>query len=183
MGVYHISAMLYLLGTTDVLTISGVTHQEIPMYEDRRTNSNYDVEELGIGLVRMAGGITLSIEESWALHYDAGESSRIHGSRGGIKLDPFTYYATLGDMEMEGTFDLERAEFRLHACQPDYDGYDSAERHWVATLQGRVPGIDTADLGLTTMLISEGIYLSKKLGREVTPDEVRANSVSTAIRL
>ena len=183
MGVYHISTMLYLLGTTEVLTISGATHQEIPMYEDRRASSNYDVEELGIGLVRMAGGITLSIEESWALHYDSSESSRIHGARGGIKLDPFTYYATLSDMEMSGTFNLDQADFRFHACDPNYDGYDSAERHWIVTLQGRVPGIDTADLGLATMLISEGIYLSKRLGREVTADEVRANSVSTAIRL
>jgi hypothetical protein len=30
------------------------------------------------------------------------------------------------------------------------------------------------------MLISEGIYLSEKLGREVTADEVRKASVSTA---
>jgi hypothetical protein len=33
------------------------------------------------------------------------------------------------------------------------------------------------------MLISEGIYLSDKLGREVTADEVRASSKSTAIKL
>lgn len=183
MGVYHISCMLYLLGTTDVLTISGATHQEIPMNEDRRASSNYDVEELGVGLVRMAGGMTLSVEESWALHYDSSESSRIHGSTGGIKLDPFTFSTTLGDMEMNGSFNLEQAEFRLHASDPNYEGYDTAERHWIVTLQGRVPGINTADLGLATMLISEGIYLSKKLGREVTADEVRANSVSTAIRL
>jgi len=31
------------------------------------------------------------------------------------------------------------------------------------------------------MLISEGIYLSEKLGREVTADEVREMSRSTAV--
>jgi hypothetical protein len=33
------------------------------------------------------------------------------------------------------------------------------------------------------MLISEGIYLSNKLGREVSTDEVRELSVSTAAKV
>jgi hypothetical protein len=30
------------------------------------------------------------------------------------------------------------------------------------------------------MLISEGIYLSEKLGREVTAEEIKENSISTS---
>jgi hypothetical protein len=37
------------------------------------------------------------------------------------------------------------------------------------------------EIALNTMLISEGIYLSDKLGREVTAEEVREMSVSTAV--
>ena len=37
------------------------------------------------------------------------------------------------------------------------------------------------EIGLNIMLISEGIYLSPKLGREVTAAEVLENSVSTAL--
>jgi hypothetical protein len=44
-----------------------------------------------------------------------------------------------------------------------------------------VPGVDSASLALKTALISEGIYLSNELGREVTPEEVRERSVSTAV--
>jgi hypothetical protein len=33
------------------------------------------------------------------------------------------------------------------------------------------------------MLLSEGIYLSQQLGREVTAREVKERSVSTALRL
>jgi len=36
----------------------------------------------------------------------------------------------------------------------------------------------SAELALNTMLISEGIYLSDQLGREVTADEVRETSRS-----
>lgn len=183
MGVYHISTMLHLLGNPEVETISGKTHQELDMYEDRRKSSGYDVEELGLGFVRLSGGITMSIEESWALQYDGSESSRVHGSKGGIKLTPLTFFSTVSDMEMTSTFGLDALEFRLHSTQPDYEAYDSPQRYWIAMNQGRVNDIDCATIALKTALISEGIYLSNRIGREVTPDEVREHSKSTAIKV
>ena len=63
------------------------------------------------------------------------------------------------------------------------DEYDSAQHHWIAALQGRVDLLPTAELALKTMLISQGIYLSDRLGREVTADEVREHSVSTAVKV
>ncbi|NUP99408.1 MAG: gfo/Idh/MocA family oxidoreductase, partial [Armatimonadetes bacterium] len=53
--------------------------------------------------------------------------------------------------------------------------------HWIAAQQGRVPLLPTAECALATMLISEGIYLSDRLGREVTRDEVLEHSASTAV--
>jgi len=43
--------------------------------------------------------------------------------------------------------------------------------------------LPTAELALNTMLISEAIYLSDRLGREVTAEEVVHSSVSTAVAL
>jgi len=181
MGVYHIAQVLYLLGNPQVETISGITHQEIPMYPDRQKNGRYSVEELGIGLIRLAGGITLFIEESWALHLGKGSAgSTVVGAKGGIQLDPFSYHTTLADMELNATVDLRAAARRWHQCFPETDAYDGPQHHWVAALQGRVPLIDTAGLALTTMLISEGIYRSAELGREVSGSEVEGQSQSTA---
>jgi hypothetical protein len=50
-------------------------------------------------------------------------------------------------------------------------------------LQGRVELLPTAALALNTMLISEGLYLSGQLDREVTAAEVRQASVSTALTI
>jgi predicted dehydrogenase len=184
MGVYHISQVLYLLGHPAVETVSGATHQAIPMYADRQQNGGYDVEELGVGLVRLSGGITLFIEESWALHLAGAEGgSKIVGSKGGVQLAPFSYHTTLSDMELDATFDLKGAQARWRSCFPDTDTHDSPQAHWVAALQGRVPLIDTAGLALSTMRISEGIYLSARLGREVTAAEIEAQSRSSAISL
>ncbi|MBN1460510.1 MAG: Gfo/Idh/MocA family oxidoreductase, partial [Armatimonadetes bacterium] len=183
MGVYHISQILYLLGNPEIETISGATHQAVPMYEDRRKNSNYDVEELGLGFVRLKGGVTFFLEESWAVNMGQTSASELYGSKGGVRLDPFSYYTTLADMEMDATFDLQSADVRWHRCIPETDAYDSAQAHWVAAVQGRVPLIDSAGLGLSTMKISEGIYLSTQLGREVTGQEVEQASKSTAVTL
>jgi hypothetical protein len=39
------------------------------------------------------------------------------------------------------------------------------------------------EIALTSMLVSEGIYLSHEVGREVTAGEVRERSQSTALEL
>jgi len=184
MGVYHISQILYLLGNPGVQTISGATHQEIPMYEDRRQESGYSVEELGIGLARLDGGITFFIEEAWAINLGATDGSKIAGSTGGLSLSPLAFHTTISDMEMDGTFRLDSAHTRWSSVDPvNTTGHLSPQHHWVSALLGKVDLLPTAQIGLNTMLITEGIYLSQKLGREVTPAEVKENSVSTALHV
>jgi len=181
MGVYHIAQMLYLLGMPPVERISGKTYQEMDMHAGRREFSGYDVEELGLGFVKFAGGVTLDIIEAWAIHLDAFESSWVVGSQGGVRLNPFRFFTTLEDMDLDATVNLEDLNIRRHRLYENTDAYDSSQQHWVAALQGRVPLLPTAELALETMLISEGIYLSDRLGREVTAEEVLAQSQSTAI--
>jgi predicted dehydrogenase len=183
MGVYHITTMLYLLGNPGVVRISGKTYQETGMHSGRQERSGYNVEELGLGFVRLDGNLTLDIIEAWAIHLDAIEGSTIVGSEGGVRLNPFGYFHSAGDLDLVSTVDLDRFNYRLHAVQEQGDVYDSPQHHWVAVLQGRVPAIPTAELALNTMLISEGIYLSNQLGREVSTDEVRELSVSTAAKI
>ena len=153
------------------------------MDPERRRSSGYNVEELGGGFVRCAGGVTLDIIESWAIHMSPFESSFLVGSAGGVRLSPFSYHTTVGDVTADTTFDVNGADWRWHQLQENEDAYDSPQHHWIAALQGRVPLLPTAEVALQTMLVSEGIYLSDKLGREVTPDEVAQQSKSTAIRL
>lgn len=183
MGVYHISQMLYLLNSPDVLRVSGELYQETEMDPGRAASSGYNVEELGLGLVRFAGGITLDIIESWAIHLNAFEGSSIVGSKGGIRLKPFSFHTTVSDVVVDSTFSLEEEEFRWHSLHETEDAYDSPQHHWIAALQGRVPLLPTAEIALQTMQISEGIRLSHQLGREVTVEEIEGLSQSTALSL
>lgn len=183
MGVYHISTMLYLIGNPAVTRISGKTYQETDIDPRRFAASGYNVEELGLGFVRFDGGLTMDIVEAWAVHMDKFEGSMIFGSQGGLRMEPFGYYRSMGDLDMNATASMEGLEWRLHTVREQGDAYDGPQQHWIAALQGRVPLIPSAACALNTMLISEGIYLSDRLGREVTAEEVREHSVSTAIAI
>ncbi|MEN8165673.1 MAG: Gfo/Idh/MocA family oxidoreductase [Acidobacteriota bacterium] len=98
MGVYHIARMLYLLGNPTVERISGTIYQETDMDIARQESSGYNVEELGLGLVRLQDGLTLDIIEAWAIHLDGMEGSSIVGSKGGVRLDPFGFFQSVGQL-------------------------------------------------------------------------------------
>ena len=173
MAVYHIARMLWLLGNPALVSVSGSVYQKLDnMYPDRREGGKYNVEELGMGLARLAGGITYFIEEAWAIHADEPDGDHIFGSQAGLRVSPLGYFTTLSDMEMDATFDLKTADWRWHQCNPTTPGYDHSQRHWVWAQLGRVPLLDTAGLALKTAQITEGIYLSAHLGCEVTAEQI-----------
>ena len=183
MGVYHIASLLYLLNNPQVLRVSGEVYQQTEMDASRRLTSGYDVEELGLGFVRLADGITLDILEAWAIHLGGMEGSSLVGDKGGIRLEPFGFYQSLGDLDLDSTVDLQAFSRRTHDLRAQTDIGDSPQQHWARVLQGRVELLPTAELALTTMLISEAIYLSDQLGREVTAEEVIQASESTAVSI
>lgn len=192
MGVYHISQILYLTGLPVADRISGQTYQEMDMDRDRRKQCGFDVEELGLGFVKFQGGMTLDIMEAWAVHLGGFEGSSIIGSKGGIRLPvfaggelkaPFTFHSTVGDLDLDSTIDLKTMETRRRNLRSNEDAYLSSQRHLIAAVQGRVPLLPTAELALSTMLISEGIYMSSRLGREVTADEVKEQSRSISVQM
>jgi predicted dehydrogenase len=183
MGVYPIAVVLYLMGNPKPYRISGKIHQEIEMDSLRREISGYDVEEFGLGLVRLEEGISMELIEAWAINLDHLEGTYVVGSEGGVRVDPFGFFHNLGDLELCMTADLEAYDWRLHAIRENTDAYDSPQHHWIAALQGRVELLPTTEIALNAMLISEGIYLSHELDREVTAEEVKQSSQSAAIEV
>ncbi len=176
MGVYHIAQLLYLLGNPSVERVTGKTYQQVAMDAGRRVHSQYDVEELGTGFVRLAGGVTLDIIEAWALHVDSLEASYVFGSKAGVRLQPFGFFKSYGHLNLDAGLDLGSAKVRWDSVTDTGKYYAGSQQHWVGALLGRVPLLPTADIALNTMLISEGIYLSEALGREVTAEEVLQHS-------
>ncbi len=175
-GVYNLGLVLHLVGNPEVLTVSGKTYQEIPMDETRRQASSYDVEELGVGFIRLQNNLSLDFFEAWAANIETMTGSMILGSHGGICLEPFSFTFPAGDLDLSATPDMKTYDFLLHNTHANAQAYDSPQKHWIAALLGQVELLPIAEITLNAMLISEGIYLSQEHGREVTAEEIKSNS-------
>lgn len=176
MGVYHISRLLYLMGTPEVHTISGQLYQRTEMDEARRQKSGYDVEEFGCGFVRLSDDMTLEIAESWAIHLSNMGTSYLVGDMGGLQFDPFSFHTTHCDIEFDCTADITEINNRWLSTNQNEWAYASSQNHLIAVLRDEIKPLDTAELALRTMLIQEGLQISDQEKREITVDEVAARS-------
>ena len=167
MAVYHLARMVYLLDNPGLETVTASTFQELDMDEKRRRESGYDVEELGTGFVRFKGNITMLVEEAWAAHIDSGEGDRIMGSRGGIRLEPFTFYTDMYGMDADTSFDIDAYERRMQSLGYVIEGYESSQKHFVWGVLNRIEMIDTGAIGLTVARITEAMYQSSEERKEI----------------
>ena len=194
MGVYHISQLLYLMDTPPVKRISGSIYQELAMDEGRRKTSGFDVEELGVGLVHFEDDLTLDILESWAIHGGPFPMSSLHGSEGGLQFTEspagpkgpgkqvLRYFSEIEGYPAESLLDVSAEAYRQSKIDPNHGYYQDSQAHWIGLLRGAIEPIDTPKIALQTMLISEGIFLSEQLKREITADEIPELSQSIAVR-
>lgn len=184
MSIYKLAQILYLMGIPKVSRISGKLFQEMDIDEERRLESGYDVEELGMGFVRFENSAVLDMVEAWAINLDELGGDYVVGSKAGVRLTPeLRLIHTVEDMELVSAVDAEAADFRTHGLDPLASAYDSCQHHWVAALRGEVPLMNTAEIALRCMLIQEGLCLSDERGCEVGADEVIAASCSKAAQL
>jgi predicted dehydrogenase len=126
---------------------------------------------------------TLADSGKLAMCNTASPTSRtsIIGSNGGVRLNPFGFFKSYGNLDVDGAVNLGSANYRWHNVGTDGIYYSESQRHWIGALEGKVPLLPTAEIALNTMLISEGIYLSEREDREVTAAEVLSYSSSTAV--
>jgi len=193
MGVYHISQLLYLMGLPKLERVSGKVYQEIAMDPVRQEMCKFDVEELGMGFAFYENDLTLDIIESWAIHGGPFPNSSIHGSKGGLTLgagrpaeDPLDNEFTFFDEDELGyprvvKLDIASEDGRLRQVDPAYEYYSGSVPHWVAVLRGQCDLLPTKDIALETMRVSEGIFLSSTLKREVYADAIPTLCKSSAL--
>lgn len=206
MGVYHISQLLFIAGIPELECVFGHTYQEMEVDPRLLGERKFEVEELGVGFARYKGGLTLDIIESWALNIDDASlgNSFVSGSKAGLRIENTDGYG--GPLAVDpGSFDPPKltlykfengmrtdtdlnipanAAYELE-LNPALRLYNDNQMHWLAYLNDELTDetrYNTPWLALQTMLVSEGVFLSQKLGRSVTADEIDALSASTAVR-
>ncbi len=88
LGIYHLAQLLYVLGMPELESVYGVQSCDYWTDEaiDKVTGRTAPVEDLGVGLARFKGGISMDIYEDWAMHMDEIGTTFIAGSLGGLKF-------------------------------------------------------------------------------------------------
>ena len=178
MGVYHISQILYLTGNKRPLRFTGKAYQELAMDPKRKEISGYDVEELIVGMIDFEDNLTMDLIESWAVNLNGFSPSQIAGSLGGVNLDPFSFHYTKHDVLFNATINEADLDYRSSTVYPEQNFFRNSQAHWAAALRGECELLPTSQIALNTQLIQDAMYLSSRLNRQVTAEEVVAASVS-----
>lgn len=196
MGVYHITLMLYLMNNPKVERISGHLYREVPLDPVNSKLVDFDVEEMGAGLVTFENNLTLDVLETWAIN--AGPESfppnLVVGSKAGLAIKPMedklglgvsdalVMYSDIGNYMTNTTFDLVNGEMKRNRLDPITACYNDTLDHWVHALRGHCPLINSKELALNMVKIADGMALSSEYKREMTAQEIEELSVSNAKR-
>ncbi|MEM2935985.1 MAG: Gfo/Idh/MocA family oxidoreductase [Candidatus Bathyarchaeia archaeon] len=157
-GCYDIDLILYLLGSPQPWAVSAMTFRGVGT--PPKLTTPYDVEEHASLFVRFRDGPVVTFETAWASNMDHGEGVVLFGTRGGLKLNPFTFYTEQGGKQVAISLEI--------SGKPPGDFINDFV---TACLKDRAPKTPGED-GLKVMQIISMAYASAKLGREVTLTEL-----------
>ncbi|OQB15211.1 MAG: putative oxidoreductase YcjS [Firmicutes bacterium ADurb.Bin193] len=172
-GVHMIDLALYLMGNPKPVSVFGSTYAELGQnkiglgtWGTRDMSGWFDVDDLATALIRMEDGSMLSLEVSWAMHGDIGESNPwlyLFGTEGGAQMT-----------ENEGKFYTEGFDrsITVDIEKPDNteDSRAAMLRHFIDCVREGKESISNQMTGLTNNLILDAIYQSSQTKREVILD-------------
>ncbi len=160
-GCYDIDLALYFLGDPQPLSVSAMTFKGVG--RQLKLKVKYDVEEHSSAFVRFKDGSVVSFETAWAANVTPYREILIFGSKGGLKLNPFTYFTEKGGRGMALSYDLG----------VDWNAIQNllVEDFIKACLEDGLPKT-AGETGLKIMQIIDMAYKSAKIHREVRIDEM-----------
>ena len=170
-GVYLINRSIYLLGSPQPATISGIAYRGMhPEYTGEEIN---DVEEHVSVFVRFTNGMSFTYENGWSSNM-AGQPQGIFifGSEGSFSND--TLFLEKGEWDTDDQGNRRRYQGNLVETPlelPDTPFPDKF-RDFLDACNSDAQPVSNGDVGLKVTEIMSGALLSAKLGREVSVEEL-----------
>jgi len=163
LGCYAIDNALYVLGFPRPLTVSASIEAAIGPQEGAVVEGGwawnpreFEVEDFVVALVRLEGGCTLLLKESWAMHANSLGPSLILGTKGGLKYPPLEVYRDEWGYMTTTTLVL-----------PQVDSFRMKMRAFVdAVKRGGPSPVDPKEIVIEQYIL-DAIYESARRGREV----------------
>lgn len=173
LGVHVLDYALYLLGEPEVVSVTASTYAELGSRgRGGRTadsiGASFEVEDLALAFIRLAGGGTLVLETSWAAYRADNDEfwMTLYGTEGGAELRVVDY-AEPGDLHIYRDLDGVPADYR---AKPGANGgHDVVVRRFVDAVQAGPETWQLHDgtLGLRRAQVIDACYRSAAEQREV----------------
>jgi predicted dehydrogenase len=174
LGVHVLDMVLYLLGEPEVVTVSASTYDELIQggrgFDKEATksgaNHSQDVEDLATAFIRLANGITLSLETSWATNSSYGDDYGVilYGSEGGAEIK-VKNYSTRDTLRIYT--DVAGAPSEIAVQNPKSGFHLAVIRQFVEHIRSGNWSLYTGNEGLRRARIIDACYASAQQGREV----------------
>lgn len=164
-GVHLLDIAWWLCGCPQPVSVTGVTYAEFGPrgkgaggWSATKPEGTFDVEDLAVGLIRFANGLTINLEVSWALNNERERQwCQLYGNEGGCEWG-----------ENAGLYrELNNVLTTTKPELPQRDPWQGEMQHFVnAILNDTTPDPD-ATQGVTMMKMLDAIYKSAETKKEV----------------
>lgn len=170
-GVYLINRSIYLLGSPQPATISGIAYRGmLPEYTGNEIN---DVEEHVSVFVRFTNGMSFTYENGWSSNM-AGQPQGIFifGSKGSFSNDKLFLEKGEWDTDDQGNRRRYQGNLVETPLELPERSFPDKFRDFLDACNSDAQPVSNGDIGLKVTEIMSGALLSAKLGREVSIEEL-----------
>ncbi|MYC76943.1 Gfo/Idh/MocA family oxidoreductase [Candidatus Poribacteria bacterium] len=170
-GVYLINRSIYLLGSPQPATISGIAYRGmLPEYTGDEIN---DVEEHASVFVRFTNGMSFTYENGWSSNM-AGQPQGIFifGSKGSFSNDKLFLEKGEWDTDDQGNRRRYQGNLVETPLELPERSFPDKFRDFLDACNSDAQPVSNGDIGLKVTEIMSGALLSAKLGREVSVEEL-----------
>ncbi|HXK16958.1 MAG TPA: Gfo/Idh/MocA family oxidoreductase [Polyangiaceae bacterium] len=168
-GVHLLDLALFLMDRFDPVSVSGQTYStfgprgigEGGWGLSERGHADFDVEDGATALLRFAGGATLTLDVSWAIHQKEPDSRNVilHGSEAGAACYPGEHYRFGAEKGSYASGGLAETPLEYpHMCR---------FHNFIGAVLGSESLCVTPEQALSVQRVLDAIYESSRLGREV----------------
>ncbi len=170
-GVYDINRSIYLLGSPQPATISGIAYRGmLPEYTGEEIN---DVEEHISIFVRFTNGMSFTYEHGWASNM-AGQPQGIFifGSKGSFSGNKLFLEKGKWDTDDQGNRRRYQSDLVETPLELPKSAFPDKFRDFLDACNSDAQPVSNGDVGLKVTEIMSGSLLSAKLGREISVEEL-----------
>lgn len=168
-GVHMLDAALYVLDNFEPLSVSGMVENRFGRRglgdgqwgQSERNSVPFDVDDHALALIRLAGGQSLTVETSWAIHQPQPniQELELYGEDAGAAVFEDLLYRSGGDNGYQLQQGLGGTAAYPHACRV---------QNFVNTIAGTEAPMVTPQQALTVQRVIDAIYQSAASGTEVS---------------